>query len=40
MGFNYKVVDQNGIYFITTTVVGWIDMHLREENWRRWLLKA
>lgn len=31
MGFKYKVTDDNGIYFITTTVVGWIDAFTRKE---------
>jgi len=31
MGFKYKVGDPNGIYFITTTIVGWIDVFTRKE---------
>lgn len=31
MGFKYKVADDNGIYFITTTVVNWIDAFTRRE---------
>ncbi|UKT63987.1 transposase [Pedobacter mucosus] len=31
MGFKYKVADDNGIYFITTTVVNWIDVFTRKE---------
>ncbi|WP_199562675.1 REP-associated tyrosine transposase [Pedobacter chinensis] len=31
MGFKYKVANDNGIYFITTTVVGWIDAFTRKE---------
>lgn len=30
MGFKYKVND-NGIYFVTTTIVGWIDVFTRKE---------
>jgi len=25
-----RVTDQNGVYFITTTVVGWIDVFTRK----------
>jgi len=31
MAFKYSVTDQNEIYFITTTVVGWIDAFTRKE---------
>ncbi|MGM9477609.1 REP-associated tyrosine transposase [Pedobacter sp. GSP4] len=31
MAFKYSVNDQNDIYFITTTVVGWIDAFTRKE---------
>lgn len=31
MAFKYSVTDQNDIYFITTTVVGWIDAFTRKE---------
>ena len=31
MGFKYSVTDQNDIYFITTTVVGWIDAFTRKD---------
>ena len=31
MAFKYAVNDQNDIYFITTTVVGWIDAFTRKE---------
>ncbi|MGN7987731.1 REP-associated tyrosine transposase [Pedobacter sp. 22226] len=31
MAFKYSVTDQNDIYFITTTVVGWIDVFTRKE---------
>ncbi len=31
MGFKYRVYDQLGLYFITTTVVGWIDVFTRKE---------
>ncbi len=31
MGFKYNVTDQEGIYFVTTTVVGWIDAFTRRE---------
>lgn len=31
MGFKYRVGDQRGIYFITTTVVKWIDVFTRRE---------
>lgn len=30
MGSKYKVADDNGIYFITTTVVNWIDVFTRK----------
>jgi len=31
MAFKYSVNDQNDIYFVTTTVVGWIDAFTRKE---------
>ena len=31
MAFKYTVTDQSDIYFITTTVVGWIDAFTRKE---------
>ncbi|WP_379085598.1 transposase [Pedobacter sp. UC225_65] len=31
MAFKYQVTDQDGIYFITTTVVAWIDVFTRKE---------
>ncbi len=31
MAFKYQVTDQNGIYFITSTVVDWIDIFTRRE---------
>lgn len=31
MGFKYKTADDNGIYFVTTTVIGWIDLFTRKE---------
>src|ERR1039458_8568890 len=31
MGFAYKITDQQGIYFITATVVQWIDVFTRKE---------
>lgn len=31
MAFKYQVTDQDGIYFITTTVVWWIDAFTRKE---------
>lgn len=31
MAFKYQITDQNGIYFVTTTVVGWIDAFTRRE---------
>jgi putative transposase len=31
MAFKYQVTDQDGIYFITITVVGWIDAFTRKE---------
>jgi len=31
MGFKYNVTDQEGIHFVTTTVVGWIDAFTRRE---------
>ena len=31
MAFKYSVTDQNDIYFVTTTVVGWIDAFTRKE---------
>lgn len=31
MGFKYKITDNNGIYFVTTTIVGWVDIFTRRE---------
>lgn len=31
MGFAYKIHDQNGVYFITCTVVQWVDVFTRRE---------
>lgn len=31
MAFKYKVTDKDGVYFITTTVVGWIDVFTRKQ---------
>lgn len=31
MGFKYKITDDNGIYFVTTTIVGWVDIFTRRE---------
>jgi len=31
MAFKYNVTNQNDLYFITTTVVGWIDAFTRKE---------
>jgi REP element-mobilizing transposase RayT len=31
MGFKYQINDQTEIYFMTTTVVGWIDVFTRRE---------
>ncbi|MFD2284716.1 transposase [Pedobacter petrophilus] len=31
MGYKYAVTDDSGIYFITTTVVNWIDVFTRKE---------
>lgn len=31
MAFKYSITDQNDIYFITTTVIGWIDVFTRKE---------
>ncbi len=31
MSRNYKVLDQGGVYFITMTTVGWIDVFTRKE---------
>jgi putative transposase len=31
MGFKYRITDENGIYFITTTVVDWVDAFTRKE---------
>jgi putative transposase len=31
MAFKYRVTDQQGIYFITTTVIGWIDVFTRKQ---------
>jgi len=31
MAFKYQVTDQNGIYFITTTIIAWIDVFTRKE---------
>jgi putative transposase len=39
MTFKYAVTDQNDIYFITTTVVGWIDVFTR-KNLPKLLLKV
>ena len=29
MGFAYKIADQNGVYFLTATVVQWVDVFTR-----------
>ncbi|GAB2800892.1 transposase [Rhabdobacter roseus] len=31
MSRNYKIRDQGGVYFVTMTVVGWIDLFTRKE---------
>jgi putative transposase len=31
MGRKYKIHDQQQVYFVTFTVVGWIDLFIREE---------
>ncbi len=31
MGFAYKIIDQQGIHFITATVVQWVDVFTRKE---------
>jgi putative transposase len=31
MSRNYKILDQGGAYFVTMTVVGWIDLFTRKE---------
>ncbi|MEM8845422.1 MAG: transposase, partial [Pseudomonadota bacterium] len=31
MGRKYAIRDQNAIYFITCTVVNWIDLFIRDE---------
>lgn len=31
MAFKYQITDQNGIYFITTAVVNWVDVFTRRE---------
>ncbi|WP_227256213.1 transposase [Pedobacter sp. MR2016-19] len=31
MAFKYSITDQNDIYFITTTVIGWIDVFTWKE---------
>lgn len=32
MGFHYKVYDNSRPYFITTTVVDWIDVFIRKNH--------
>ena len=32
MSTKYKATDPEGIYFVTTTVVGWIDVFTRVEQ--------
>jgi putative transposase len=31
MGRKYKIHDQQQVYFVTFTVVGWIDLFIRDE---------
>ncbi len=31
MGFAYKITDQQGLYFVTSTVVEWIDVFTRKD---------
>lgn len=31
MSRNYKILDQGGVYFITLSTVGWIDVFTRKE---------
>lgn len=31
MSRNYKILDQGGVYFVTMTIVGWIDLFTRKE---------
>lgn len=31
MAFKYQITNQDGIYFMTTTVIGWIDAFTRKE---------
>ena len=31
MGSNYKIRDNEGLYFITITTVGWVDVFIRRE---------
>jgi len=31
MGFAYKITDQQGIYFVTATVVQWVDVFTRRD---------
>ncbi|HTO15322.1 MAG TPA: hypothetical protein VLZ83_06110 [Edaphocola sp.] len=32
MSNRYKFNDENGLYFVSSTVVGWIDVFTREQN--------
>lgn len=31
MGDSYKIKNSTGVYFITITVVGWVDLFTRKE---------
>ena len=31
MGFKYKIEDQQEVYFLTSTVVDWVDVFTRRE---------